>query len=359
MLTVLIIGSGSIAGAHAGAFLSLGERAGIRAVVDSDKNRAEEFIKKHKLSARVYTDYREALAKERIDLASICTPPPFHKTMTVDCLNAGAHVLLEKPMAPSLEECDAMLAAAEKNKRLLSVVAQNRYYTPTRNIKRLLEDGHCGKLLYTQAISAWWRGRAYYETWHGTLKGEGGGCTLNLAVHQIDLLIWMAGLPCELMAMMSNVNHSNAEVEDISMAMARFPDGSLGEITGSTIHHGEGQTMVFQTERAGLGIPFFLHCSGGPSGQENESAAKLEALYKGYPPLKREGHAGQIEDFVTAIETGKGSPILPTGRSGREAIEVVTGIYKAALSGRTAALPISADDPFYNMEERLKVMPRF
>lgn len=359
MLSVLIIGTGGIARRHAEVYRSMADRVRITGIADADRARAEDFASRHTLQGTpgfaLFADYRDALSLGSYDIVSICTPPPPHRAIAVDCLNAGANVLLEKPMALSLAECDRILQAAEKNGRFVSVVAQNRYDTGKARIQRLIAEGRCGRVLYAQAYSAWWRGREYYNTWHGSWDTEGGGCTLNLAVHQIDLLLWIAGKPGEVSAFMTNVNHANAQVEDLSLAILRFAEGpaagGLGEILGSTIHHGEGQQMVFQTERAGLTLPFQIRCTrerpGGYPEPDPETIQELEAFCQSYPPLEKESHAGQIADFVSLIETGVSSPFLPDGTSGRAAIEVVTGIYKSAATGRPASLPIVPDDPFY------------
>jgi predicted dehydrogenase len=331
----------------------------IRGIVDTDLARAEKFARTYELTDTpgfsLYSDYREALAKGSFDLVSICTPPPFHCSMSIDSLNAGAHVLIEKPMALSLEECDRILEAAQKTGRRVSVMAQNRYDTSKARIHRLISEGHCGRVLYAQAYSAWWRGTAYYNTWHGSWETEGGGCALNLAIHQIDLLLWLAGSVGEVTAFTANVNHSSAEVEDLALGIVRFNSGAaaggLGEILGSTVHHGEGQQLLFQTERAGLAFPFQIKATrsraGGFPEDDPETVAELTALCNSFPPLAVEWFEGQIRDFVSLIETGAASPFLSDGNSARAAIEVVMALYKSAATQRSVSLPLSLDDPFY------------
>ena len=131
-----------------------------------------------------------------VDLAVILTPPFAHAEATITALDAGINVLIEKPMATSLEECDAMISAAEKNGKLLSVVAQNRYKSPMMKLKAVLDSGLAGEIQHAQVNSFWWRGQKYYDLWwRGTWEKEGGGCTMNHAVHHIDLFHWMMGMP--------------------------------------------------------------------------------------------------------------------------------------------------------------------
>lgn len=365
---VLIIGGGGVARHHVAGFRRVGAR--IAGLADTSESRAKAFMAANNLDgeAAFWPDYRDALARGNCDIVSICTPPYLHCAQTIDCLNAGAHVLLEKPMALSLAECDAMIAAAEHAGRLLSVVAQNRYKTETVRVRELIASGKCGRVLFAQALSAWWRGDEYYSaSWHGKRETEGGGCTLNLAVHQIDLLLWMAGKPGEITAFMSNVNHRQAEVEDLSLAVLRFADGpaagGLGHILASTIHHGEGQQLLFQTEQAGFSLPASgtapglaplgvcrtrAKPGGGPQ-DDPAAAAEIISLLDAIPPLEAETFDGQIADFVRCVEahSAAAAPLLPDGGSGRAAIEVVTGIYKSAAARAPVTLPIAADDPWY------------
>ena len=148
-------------------------------------------------------------------------------------------------MATSLEECDAMIRAAAQNGKLLSVVAQNRYKTAMMKLKAVLDSGLAGKILHAQVDSFWWRGANYYDLWwRGTWEKEGGGCTLNHAVHHIDLFQWMVGIPDEIQAVIRNINHENSEVEDFSTAVLLYNDGKVGQINSSLVHHGENQRLI-------------------------------------------------------------------------------------------------------------------
>ena len=379
---VLIIGCGGIAGHHAAAFQAAGGgKTVIGGLADANEARAREFAAANGLdTAAIWTDYRAALGGGGFDIVCICTPPPLHRVMAVDSLDAGAHVLLEKPMAVSLADCDGMIEAAQRSRRVLAVTAQNRYRSEHWRVRELIRSGVCGNILSLRAESAWWRGAEYYQTWHGSWAGEGGGCMLNLAIHQIDLLLWIAGRPAEITAFMSNVKHGrdygNIEVEDLAAALLRFAPadetgrtgpsgptapGALGEILASAVHHGEGQRLFFQTEKAGVSLPFAVRCTkaraAGLPEEDTETAAAIEAKYAAIPPLERELFTGQAADFLTCIDTGTASPCLSDGYSGRGAVEVVTAIYKAAATGGAVRLPIGIDDPFY--ADLWQKMPRY
>ncbi|MBE1440959.1 Gfo/Idh/MocA family protein [Paenibacillus sp. OAS669] len=349
MLRVAIIGAGAISAAHMEGYLQFPERCRIVAVSDIYVEKAQERIDQFGLEARAVKDYKELL-QEDIDLVSICTPPYTHAELAVQFMEAGAHVLVEKPMASSLEECDRMNEAARRTGKMLSVVAQNRFKTPMMKMKAVLESGLIGKVLHVQVDSFWWRGHCYYDLWwRGTWEKEGGGPTLNHAVHHIDALLWMMGSPVELQAMMSNVAHDNAEVEDLSIGMLRYADGALGQLTSSVVHHGEEQQLIFQGEKARVSAPWKVTASNSRANgfPEPNTAleAQLQALYDGLPEVAYEAHTGQIDNVLTAVETG--APVLIDGISGRQTLELITAIYKSASTGEKVKLPLTEQDPFY------------
>ena len=178
MIRVAIIGTGGISDSHIQAYLQFPEKCQIVALVDIYPEKAVQKANQYELTARIYADHQALLNDGQFDLASICTPPYVHAEIAVNVLKAGKHVLVEKPMATSLQECDRMLAAAQASGRLLSVIAQNRFTTPMWRLKKVVEQGVIGKVLHAQVDSFWWRGSNYYNLWwRGTWEKEGGGCT--------------------------------------------------------------------------------------------------------------------------------------------------------------------------------------
>jgi predicted dehydrogenase len=271
-------------------------------------------------------------------------------------------VLVEKPMAGSVEECDRMLAAAADGGALLSVVAQNRFKTPVMRLKSLLDGGAIGRVLHGQADSFWWRGSNYYDLWwRGTWDKEGGGCTMNHAVHQIDQFHWLMGMPDEVRALTLNLAHENSEVEDFSTAVLRYDDGRVGQITASLVHHGEEQQLAFQGERAKLGVPWQVKAmrqreNGFPE-TDDALVADLTRRYHALPEVVHDGHDGQVADFLDAIE-GRGT-LLVDGAAGRRTIELVTAIYQSSHTGQAVRLPLTPADPFYTRAGILATAKRF
>lgn len=364
MLSIGIIGTGNISRAHLHAYLEFPEEVQVVALADIEPGKAETARAEFALDrARVYEDATTMLASENLDLVSIATPPGTHCELSVQALEAGVHVIVEKPMAPSLEECDRMLEAQRRSGKLLSVIAQNRFRDDMAQLKAVLDSGRIGRIAHARIASAWWRGRAYYDLWwRGTWASEGGGPTLNHAIHHIDLALWLLGRPQAVAAMMTNAGHDNAEVEDLSVALLQYERG-LAELTSSVVHHGEQQEIIVQGEHARIGQPWSVAAetarpNGFPeTGGDAELVAELEALAAGQAPLEHTGHTGQLGDVIAAIREGR-APLVD-GEAGKRAIELVTAIYAAAIERRTIDLPITAENPWYRSETLLERAPRF
>jgi len=362
MIGVGIIGSGAIAQVHASAFKEFGDRCEVRAVCDLFVDKAQDLIEKNGFkNAKAYKEIDELLSLKGIDVISICLPPSTHAEASIKALDAGKHVLVEKPMATSLAECDAMIAAAEKSGKVLSPVAQNRFKTPNYRVKTMLKEGKAGKVLYAAINSLWWRGTNYHDIWwRGTWDNECGGCVTSQAVHHLDLTLWMLGRPDQVTAIITNVAHDNSECEDLGIAILEYP-GMLAQFTASIVNHDELQELVFQTERGRLSVPWSTAASKAlPNGfpqEDSETKESLQKLYESIPALKIEGHPAQVQNFLSAIE-GKESLAI-TGNDGRASLELIMAIYKSAQTRQTVKLPIANNDVFYSKESWTKAMTRF
>ena len=364
MLKIGIIGTGGIARTHIDGYRQFPAECEIVALCDIAPGKADAVRAELGLpAARTYEELEDLLAAEDLDLVSIATPPSTHAELTITALRAGVDVLVEKPMAPSLEECDAMLAAAAENDRILSVVAQNRFRDDLATLKEVLDSGLIGPVSHAQVSSAWWRGTAYYDLWwRGTWESEGGGCTLNHAIHHLDLTSWMLGAPSAVTAVLTNAAHENSEVEDLSVAVLQY-DRALAEVTSSVVHHGEEQAIVVQGRHARVSQPWQVVAdvaepNGFPApGGDPGRVAEIEALAAAHTPLTHEGHAGQIGDVLGAVRERRRPAV--DGTAGRRAIELVTAVYVAGIERRTVDLPLSADDPYYRAGTLVQRAPRF
>ncbi len=356
MLNVAIIGLGNISPAHIKAYLTFPERCRIIALADIYPEKAEKRKQEYGLEAEVFDSHKKLLGRGGIDLISVCTPPYTHGEIACDFLKAGKNVIVEKPMASSLSECDEIIKAQKAGGGVLSVIAQNRFRNPIMKLKQTLDSGMIGRVLHAQVDSHWWRGHCYYDLWwRGSWEKEGGGCTLNHAVHHIDMLNWMMGFPNKVTAILGNVAHDNAEVEDLSIAMLQY-DGTLAQITSSVVHHGEDQSIIFQGEKAKIAAPWGVYASVSlPNGfpeRNTELEEQITKFYEELPDVKYEAHVGQIDNVMTSIETG--SEPLIKGADGRKTVELISAIYKSGCTGGTVDVPLQKEDPFYTREGILK-----
>jgi len=365
MINVAIIGLGNISPAHIGGLLEFKEQCKIVALVDIYPEKARKKKEKFSLTdATVFSGHKEMLESGlKIDLVHVCTPPYVHAGIAIDCMDAGMNVLVEKPMATCLKECDAMLEAEKRNGVTMSVVAQNRFVNSVYKLKELADSGIAGKIRVAHVDSLWWRGHSYYDLWwRGLWEKEGGGPTLNHAVHQIDMINWIQGsLPTAATAVLANVMHDNSEVEDISFAILEYADGSVAEVTSSVVHHGEGQSITLQCEKAKMTTPFScaaeLSMPNGFPERNHRLIEEITAKYDAMPNLAYEGHTGQVENVLKAIANGTQPAI--TGKDGRRTIELITAVYKAGCLKQRAELPISESDDYYTFDGILKNAIRF
>ncbi len=362
MIRVAIVGTGNIANAHIKAYLQFPERCKIAALVDIIPGKAQRVKEQYGLDAAVFLDHHDILNRD-IDLVDVCTPPYVHAEISINALRSGKNVVCEKPMAASLEECDAMIRARDESGKKLSIIAQNRFREPIRNLKALLDSGMAGKVRHAQIDSFWYRAHCYYDLWwRGTWEKEGGGCTLNHAVHHIDMLGWMMGIPKRVTSVLANTAHDNAEVEDLSVSVMEY-GGALATVTASVVHHGEEQGLTFQCERAKIAAPWSVFASveqpnGFPLKTPDEAFEKrAKEFVDNLPPIPWEMHVGQLENVLTAIE--KNVDVAIGGEDGRRTIELITAIYEAGSLKRPVDLPLKKEDPFYTVEGIRASVPHF
>ena len=362
MIKVAIIGTGGISHAHIGAYLKFPERCKIVALVDIIPGKAQKVKEQYGLDCGVYLDHHDILPLD-IDLVDVCTPPFVHAEISINAMRAGKNVVCEKPMAASLEECDAMLRARDESGKKLSIIAQNRFRKEIRNLKALLDSGIAGPVRHAQIDSFWYRAHCYYDLWwRGTWEKEGGGCTLNHAVHHIDMLGWMMGRPKRVISMLANTAHDNAEVEDLSVSVMEY-EGALATVTASVVHHQEEQQVVFQCEKAKIAAPYGVYASvpqpnGFPLKDPDDTfRQQVDEYLKTLPDIPYEMHAGQLESVISSLENDTQMAI--GGEDGKLALELITAIYKAGATGLPVQMPIAKDDPFYTVDGIRASVPHF
>ncbi len=355
-----IVGCGKVADLHAAGLIE-SEKSRFTAVCDLDIARARAFADKYGVDA--FSSVEEMVKAGGVEMVTIATPHPVHAVATVAALDAGAHVLVEKPMASSLEDCDRMIAAARKAGKKLGMVSQRRLYEPVMRVKNAIDAGKIGKPVLAVLTMLGWRDEGYYasDPWRGTWKGEGGGVLVNQAPHQIDILQWYMGEIESLYGVWSNLNHPYIEVEDTALAVIRFKSGALGNIVVSNsqnpalygkVHvHGEnGASVGVQTDGGAMFIAGMSSITEPPyndlwtvPGEEANLEtwrAEITEIFERNDPMKRY-HRLQIEDFLDAI-TDDRAPLVP-GEEGRKTVEIFTAIYRSTRDRVPVAFPLTPE----------------
>ena len=319
------------------------------AVADLKRSRADHFAADAGISvaADAYTDYRALLDRDDVDAVSICVPSGLHAQVALDALDAGKHVLVEKPIALTLEDADAMIAAADARKRTLGVVLQNRYNHPMRQLRAAIDDGKLGQLHLGAATVRWYRPQSYYEDgWHGTWAMD-GGALMNQSIHHIDALQWFMG-DVEAVSAYTTTRAHTMEAEDIGVAILRFRSGALATVEGSTVtwpENLEGSVSVFgahgSVKIGGTALNRIVLWK--VDGMVEQEAEILTSQVVDPPSVYGYSHRAVIDDFATALAEGRavGTP----GSAARRSLELVLAIYTAAETGREVRLGAPASVP--------------
>lgn len=239
-----IIGCGRIAQRHAEHIANNGV---LTAVCDIDFKKAEELASKY--NAKAYQHVDDLLAKEQVDVVTICSPNGLHAVHSIKSLNAGFHVLCEKPMAINVNDCGEMIKAAEKNNKRLFAIKQNRYNPPVAAVKEAIDKGVFGKIHSIQLSCFWNRNPDYYvNSWKGTQELDGGTLYTQFS-HFVDLLYWMIGDVKRAYALTGNFAHKDIiEFEDTGVVALEFHNGALGTINYTVNSYNknmEGSLTIF------------------------------------------------------------------------------------------------------------------
>lgn len=347
-----IIGAGGIASAHAKAIQQL-EDAVLIGVVDTDEDRAQAFARRHQVPVWT-TEAEDLLHRDDIQAIHLCVPHYLHAPFANDALRAGKHVLVEKPLAISLEEADQMLATAQKAHRQLGVVFQLRFEPDVRRAHQVIASKAIGKPFYAEASCLWWRRPVYYEvSWRGKWATEGGGALINQAVHHVDLLIHLLGMPTEVQASIDTIAH-DIEVEDWCLAHMRWQGGLHAVMCASTAAELEtdySRMLILGQYGSIQMFPF------RPYSRQEERLLRIAEAYRDIPERELPGHTALVHDFLRAIRERRAPKV--GGIEGRQALELITAIYQSAFTGEPVALPLTPQSPCYTTAGKLEMARRY
>lgn len=328
---IAIIGCGRIAQRHAEHIANNGI---LSAVCDIDLEKAQKLAEKYGATAYQFVD--ELLAAESdVDLVSICSPNGLHAKHSIKALNAGFHVLCEKPMAINVNDCGEMIKAAEKNNRRLFAIKQNRFNPPVAAIKELIDRGDLGKIYSVQLSCFWNRNFDYYHnSWKGTADLDGGTLYTQFS-HFVDLLYWMIGDVKTAHALTGNFAHQGViEFEDTGVVALQFYNGALGTINYTVNSYGrnmEGSLTIF-AEKGTVKI-------GGQYLNELEYQNIEGLVIKELPTGNTANNYGQYQGsmsnhdkiYENVIDVLKnGSAISANSFEGLKTVEIIDKIYQSA-----------------------------
>ena len=367
---IAILGCGKVAQLHAKAIQNI-SNAKLAGVWSRSLNTAREFASKYNVS--YYAEIEDLIQKEKIDLAIVCTPHPFHLNPAKLAANSGAHVLVEKPLASTLEDADKIIEACKNAGVKLGVIRQRRWYEPVIRVKEAINSGKIERPVFGTINMLGWRDKAYYESdeWRGTWKMEGGGVLVNQAPHQLDILLWFMGEIDEVYAVWRNLNHPYIEVDDTALAIIKFKNGGIGNIIVSNaqkpgiygkVHvHGEtGASVGVQTDGGAMFIAGMSNILEPPvndiwsvPGEEKmlekwnaDDAQHFNTIDPMVFYMER-----QIEDFLLAIENNR-DPLV-TGHDGRRTVELFTAIYRSTRDNKPVKFPLEPENAS-DMDGRLQ-----
>jgi UDP-N-acetyl-2-amino-2-deoxyglucuronate dehydrogenase len=359
-LKTAIIGCGKVGHLHARALQTAPESL-FSAVCSRDQGRRDLFARQYGVTA--FENVEEMISRSGIQVLHVCTPHPVHAESAVKALRAGVHVLVEKPLASSLADCDAMLGASRETGARLGVVSQRRFYAPCQRIKKAIEEGRIGLPVLGIIHMLGWRDEAYYRSdpWRGSWAQEGGGVLVNQAPHQLDLLQWFMGPIQELYGFWDNLNHPYIEVEDTAVAVLRFKNGAIGNIVVSNsqnpalygkvhVHGKNGASLGVQTDGGAMFIAGMSKITEPPVNDLWTIPGEEHLLSRWQ---KEDGdffqrvdaidyyHLQQTRDFLQAILEGR-DPMIP-GEEGRVTVEIFTAIYRSQKDRIAVQFPVPAE----------------
>jgi len=342
-----LIGCGRISPNHIAAAIK--NNLEIVAVCDIVPENMENILGKFEIDSsniKRYTDYIEMLENEKPELVAIATESGKHAEIALDCLERGANLIIEKPIALSLEDADKIIKKAEEKGVVVCANHQNRFNKSIQKIRQALENGDFGKLMHGTAHIRWNRGKDYYTQapWRGTWEQD-GGALMNQCIHNIDLLRWMMGDEVEeVCAYTDNLNHDFIQAEDLGMALVKFKNGSYGIIEGTTNIYPrnlEETLYIFGqkgTVKAGGKSVNIIEEWNFENNDENPEEVKKE--HSEMPEnIYGFGHNPLYTDVINAIKSG--TKPLVDAEAGKRALEMVLAIYKSAAEGRPVKLPLT------------------
>ena len=330
--------------AHADA-AAASEYADLVAACDIDEKRLEKFASIYP-DATLYRDFDEMLKDERIDIISICLPSAMHADFAVRAMEAGKHVLVEKPLDITYERALLIEEARKRTGMTVGAVHQNRFNLNMYPIKKAVEDGRIGKMVLGTFAVKWYREQSYYDRggWRGTWEMDGGGSLMNQAVHTVDLMTWLMGDVESVTSTFGIYNHK-IDTEDLTASIVKFKSGATATFVSTTCAY------------PGISTEIMLYGTGGSieadadtiktwkmkeplddMDEDEEEQMMLDRYGKGnryavkHEPETLYGHRHVVEDMICAVRDGREPEVSPV--SAANAVRFVNAVYESAKTGK-------------------------
>lgn len=324
-----IIGAGDYGAQHARA-LSAIPGAHVAAASRTNADALAEFVAE--FGGQGFTDYRDLLAQPHIDTVVIATPHHHHTEIALAAAQAGKHILLEKPMAPTLAECDQILASARAAGVTLMLGHTNRFASTYRLAKALIESGEMGQVVQgTAAMQKFWF-EPNRRGWHLD-RASGGGVWLTVGIHPLDRLMWLIGSPVvAVSARFGTYFHPQMQADDTGMAFLRFADGAAGLVisTGYAIGAPKHATELTCTK----GMLTIDYATGVQIGREDRWQTVPESVPQGN--WMHEALIAEWQGLLDAIDSGVEPPV--SGAQARATMEVVFAAERSSAEDREIRL---------------------
>ena len=319
----------------------------IVAVCDIEESCMADKILKFKLNDTVmkYTNYQEMLEKEKPELVAICTESGKHAEIALCCIKHGCNCIIEKPIALSLADADAIISASIKYHVKVCACHQNRFNKSVQIIREAIDMNRFGRLFYGTAHVRWCRDHEYFDraSWRGTWEQD-GGALMNQCIHSIDLLRWMMGSEIEeVIGMTDRLNHPYIEAEDMGIALIKFKNGSYGIIEGTTDIYPKNleETLYIFGEKGTVkagGQSVNVIEEWRFSDMLDDPKEVKERFHENPPNVYGYGHTPLYADVINAIKHDR-QPYV-NAREGKKALELVLAIYKSAAEGIRIRFPL-------------------
>lgn len=338
VLRFALIGCGRVAGKHIEAISKL-PQAELVAICDINETIRNE--KSEQLKVPVYADYHSMLENEKIDIVNVLTDSGSHADIVIDVAKYKKHIVVEKPMALTLEDADAMIRECDRFNVKLFVVKQNRYNLPVQKLREAIEQGRFGKLVMGTIRVRWCRDQNYYDQadWRGTWARDGGVFS-NQASHHVDLLEWMMG-DVESVFARTETMLVDIETEDTGVAVLKFQNGALGVIEATTATRPvdlEG-SITIMGEKGTVEIGGFAvnEMKVWNFSEKIEGDEKVLEKYKENPDsVYGFGHYEYLRHVIECIKHRETA--LVDGLGGRRSLELINAIYESSETGKDVYL---------------------